>query len=78
MIRRSASLIGTGQAGYVLGWYIEVDSVGNQSMSMIFEQTLAGNGGSSTSLPAAGACTIQLANNIDFTDGSPSIISVIE
>jgi len=78
MIRRSASLVGTGQLGYVLGWYIQVDSSDNQSMVMTFEQTLAGNGGSSTTAPAAGTCTIQPANNIIFTDGSPASIPEIE
>jgi hypothetical protein len=70
MIRRAANLIGTGDSGFVLSWYVD-----NQPTSptysqplMVFEDSVAPAGGN------PGVVTIQPAANIRFSDGSPATI----
>ena len=73
MIRRPAALVGTGDLGYVLGWLVQVDVTGNQSMVMAFECTLP-----SAPTGNPGVVTLQPAINIRFLDGSPPAVPTIE
>lgn len=72
MIRRAANLIGTGDGGFVLNWFIQTDSAGNEQSLMTFETIAAPTGGN------PGVVSIQPAANIRFSDGSPDPLPVIE
>lgn len=72
MIRRPASLIGTGEGGFVLNWFIQNGTTDAAASVMTFEMTPAPEGGN------PGIVSIQPAANIRFDDGSPSTIPEIE
>lgn len=72
MIRRAASLIGTGEAGWVLNWFIQNGTTEAAASVMTFEMTPAPTGGN------PGVVSIQPASNIRFDDGSPDTIPEIE
>ena len=72
MIRRPASLIGTGEAGFVLNWFIQDDTTVDAKSVMTFEMKPADSSGN------PGVVSIQPADNIRFDDGSPDTIPEIE
>lgn len=74
MIRRAANLVGTGDSGFVLAWYVDQQPTSptfSQPL-MVFEDATTPTGGN------PGVVTIQPANNIRFSDGSPEVIPVID
>lgn len=76
MIRRPASLIGTGEAGFVLNWFLIADVLpGAYICQMTFEMTGVPSGSTGHN---PGEVTIQPAANIRFDDGSPSTIPTID
>lgn len=77
MIRRPASLMGTGEAGFVLNWFIVQDLLvpGSFLSQMTFEMTGVPSGSTGHN---PGEVTIQPAANIRFDDGSPSTIPTID
>lgn len=72
MIRRSAALIGTGDAGFVLAWRVKIDSLGNETLAVDFEHTLAAVVGGNP-----GEVREYSVESIRFTDGSPSVIPML-
>lgn len=64
-IRRAASLVGTGDGGYVLGILQQKDSSGNEQALAVFEKS------------SDGTVSLQPVANIRFTDGSPATIATL-